>query len=93
MVTEALGRWTEDSRDSRRGDPTWPVEVGSPSFCCLCLAKRPANLEGLDAIGEPTLLELALGMPLGAAISLGWLSSCSDRDVLRAFSCGVNTSS
>jgi hypothetical protein len=50
--------------DSRRGEPTCPnpaVPVLLDS--CLCLANKALNLLGLEARGEPTLLELPLGMP------------------------------
>lgn len=51
--------------DSRRGEPTWPkpVPVTLLEDSCLCLAKRALNLLGLEPRGEPTLLELPLGMP------------------------------
>jgi hypothetical protein len=50
--------------DSRSGEPTCPNVV--PVLLedsCRCLANSALNLLGLEARGEPTLLELPLGMP------------------------------
>ncbi len=85
--------------DSRSGEPTWPKAVPVPTVpvlldSCRCLANKALNLLGLEARGEPTLLELLLGMPRPPwVVLLRPAKSCSGRDRRRIFSCGVNTSS
>jgi hypothetical protein len=86
--------------DSRRGEPTWPKPVPLLLMLledsCRCRAKRALNLLGLEPRGEPTLLELPLGIPRPPPCWVALLKpgySCSGRDRRLIFSWGVKTSS